>query len=300
MYNSCLLGCRYCYATSSFERARQNYLRHDPMAPRFTRKGMYQTFRVFKTRKVWLPIWSVLFQRLEQARQPDLHICDRWKRITCRPFSSSAWRSPKACASSSTPKVIDKSAASFVGDGSIFCGVGSNLHEQPAPGIAFVELAGGVQEARTVAAGHSQPGALAQALRKASKAGVAARPGWKIGLESDIAARCGLGQEAAPDFGSDEAPLTSPINQRCPRSAGRACSAGSRPSCLVGSHHFTRLHFGRFRRPAGRRVGCPGGDRRWLSPSPTGRTAPPRSYRSLISRRTTGCPASFERQHGQS
>lgn len=33
MYNSCLLGCRYCYATSSFERARQNYLRHDPDAP---------------------------------------------------------------------------------------------------------------------------------------------------------------------------------------------------------------------------------------------------------------------------
>jgi hypothetical protein len=33
MYDSCLLGCRYCYATSSFERARQNYLRHDPNAP---------------------------------------------------------------------------------------------------------------------------------------------------------------------------------------------------------------------------------------------------------------------------
>ncbi len=33
MYNSCLLGCRYCYATSSFERARQNYLRHDPNSP---------------------------------------------------------------------------------------------------------------------------------------------------------------------------------------------------------------------------------------------------------------------------
>ena len=32
MYDSCLLGCRYCYATSSFERARQNYLRHDPDA----------------------------------------------------------------------------------------------------------------------------------------------------------------------------------------------------------------------------------------------------------------------------
>ncbi len=33
MYDSCQLGCRYCYATSSFERARQNYLRHDPDAP---------------------------------------------------------------------------------------------------------------------------------------------------------------------------------------------------------------------------------------------------------------------------
>jgi hypothetical protein len=33
MYDSCLLGCRYCYATSSFERARQNYLRHDPESP---------------------------------------------------------------------------------------------------------------------------------------------------------------------------------------------------------------------------------------------------------------------------
>ena len=32
MYDSCLLGCRYCYATSSFERARQNYLKHDPEA----------------------------------------------------------------------------------------------------------------------------------------------------------------------------------------------------------------------------------------------------------------------------
>jgi hypothetical protein len=33
MYDSCLLGCRYCYATSSFERARQNYLRYDPNSP---------------------------------------------------------------------------------------------------------------------------------------------------------------------------------------------------------------------------------------------------------------------------
>jgi len=32
MYDSCLFGCSYCYATSSFERARANYLRHDPKA----------------------------------------------------------------------------------------------------------------------------------------------------------------------------------------------------------------------------------------------------------------------------
>jgi hypothetical protein len=28
-YDMCLFGCRYCYATSSFERARNNYARHD-------------------------------------------------------------------------------------------------------------------------------------------------------------------------------------------------------------------------------------------------------------------------------
>ena len=33
MYDSCLFGCSYCYATTSFERARANYLRHDPEAP---------------------------------------------------------------------------------------------------------------------------------------------------------------------------------------------------------------------------------------------------------------------------
>jgi len=33
MYDSCLFGCRYCYATTSFERARANYLRHDPDGP---------------------------------------------------------------------------------------------------------------------------------------------------------------------------------------------------------------------------------------------------------------------------
>jgi hypothetical protein len=29
-YDSCLFGCAYCYATSSFERAKENHQRHDP------------------------------------------------------------------------------------------------------------------------------------------------------------------------------------------------------------------------------------------------------------------------------
>lgn len=33
MYDSCLFGCSYCYATTSFERSLQNYARHDPNAP---------------------------------------------------------------------------------------------------------------------------------------------------------------------------------------------------------------------------------------------------------------------------
>lgn len=33
MYDSCLFGCQYCYATTSFERSRQNYLRHNPDGP---------------------------------------------------------------------------------------------------------------------------------------------------------------------------------------------------------------------------------------------------------------------------
>ena len=32
MYDSCLFGCQYCYATSSFDRARANYATHDPLA----------------------------------------------------------------------------------------------------------------------------------------------------------------------------------------------------------------------------------------------------------------------------
>jgi hypothetical protein len=33
MYESCLYGCPYCYATASFPRARENYRRHDPRSP---------------------------------------------------------------------------------------------------------------------------------------------------------------------------------------------------------------------------------------------------------------------------
>jgi hypothetical protein len=33
MYDSCLYGCQYCYATSSFERARTNYEEHHPNSP---------------------------------------------------------------------------------------------------------------------------------------------------------------------------------------------------------------------------------------------------------------------------
>jgi len=33
MYDTCLFGCRYCYATRSFERARINYQKHDPDSP---------------------------------------------------------------------------------------------------------------------------------------------------------------------------------------------------------------------------------------------------------------------------
>jgi hypothetical protein len=33
MYDSCLFGCQYCYATSDFGRARENYAAHDPQSP---------------------------------------------------------------------------------------------------------------------------------------------------------------------------------------------------------------------------------------------------------------------------
>jgi len=33
MYDSCVFGCQYCYATSSFARARQTFEQHDPHSP---------------------------------------------------------------------------------------------------------------------------------------------------------------------------------------------------------------------------------------------------------------------------
>ncbi|GAK61217.1 hypothetical protein U27_01116 [Candidatus Vecturithrix granuli] len=33
MYDTCIYGCRYCYATSNFERARSNLQQHDPLFP---------------------------------------------------------------------------------------------------------------------------------------------------------------------------------------------------------------------------------------------------------------------------
>jgi hypothetical protein len=33
MYDNCLFGCPYCYATGSFARARENYKQHDPNSP---------------------------------------------------------------------------------------------------------------------------------------------------------------------------------------------------------------------------------------------------------------------------
>ena len=34
MYDTCLFGCQYCYATSSFATARRNHEAHDPAAAR--------------------------------------------------------------------------------------------------------------------------------------------------------------------------------------------------------------------------------------------------------------------------
>ena len=36
MYDTCLYGCAYCYATTSFEKAKENYRRHDPDGPSLT------------------------------------------------------------------------------------------------------------------------------------------------------------------------------------------------------------------------------------------------------------------------
>lgn len=33
VYDTCLFGCSYCYATSSLKRAKANHARHDPLAP---------------------------------------------------------------------------------------------------------------------------------------------------------------------------------------------------------------------------------------------------------------------------
>jgi len=33
MYDSCLFGCQYCYATTSFDKARDNYRQHNPDSP---------------------------------------------------------------------------------------------------------------------------------------------------------------------------------------------------------------------------------------------------------------------------
>jgi hypothetical protein len=33
MYDSCLFGCQYCYATASFQAARRHHAEHDPHSP---------------------------------------------------------------------------------------------------------------------------------------------------------------------------------------------------------------------------------------------------------------------------
>ena len=33
MYDSCLFGCQYCYATRSFDLAHRNHQQHDPQSP---------------------------------------------------------------------------------------------------------------------------------------------------------------------------------------------------------------------------------------------------------------------------
>lgn len=43
MYDSCLFGCQYCYATSDLEKARQNFNDHDPTSPSLL--GRYEADR---------------------------------------------------------------------------------------------------------------------------------------------------------------------------------------------------------------------------------------------------------------
>ena len=55
MYDSCLFGCRYCYATRSFARARENWRAHDPHSPSLL--GHYDASPPeFKPRQGTLPL----------------------------------------------------------------------------------------------------------------------------------------------------------------------------------------------------------------------------------------------------
>lgn len=46
--NTCVFGCRYCYATSSPEIALANYRRHDPEAPWIIRTPQFNQYRKFR------------------------------------------------------------------------------------------------------------------------------------------------------------------------------------------------------------------------------------------------------------
>lgn len=47
MYDSCLFGCQYCYATSSLDKARENFISHDPTSPSLL--GRYEVDRSTQT-----------------------------------------------------------------------------------------------------------------------------------------------------------------------------------------------------------------------------------------------------------
>jgi hypothetical protein len=54
MYDTCLFGCQYCYATGSFERAKTNYEGHDPNSPSLV--GWYDVMpesRRYRQRTLW-------------------------------------------------------------------------------------------------------------------------------------------------------------------------------------------------------------------------------------------------------